>query len=169
MDLALLLVRLLLGLGMAAHGAQKLFGWFGGPGLAGTAGFFEGLGFRPGRFFATAAALGETGSGLLVALGLFGPVGPALMILVMVVAMLSVHAPNGFFVTNNGIEVPLLYALGAFMLAFTGPGTYSLDTLLGWQVLSTPQEAWIAIAVAVAGGLVNVVARRREPPSVTND
>lgn len=169
MDIVLLLTRLLLGFGMAAHGAQKLFGWFGGHGLAGTAGFFENLGFRPGRFFATAAALGETGSGLLIALGLFGPVGPALLILVMIVAMITVHARNGFFVMNSGIEMPLLYVVGAFLLAFTGPGIYSLDAVLGLSGLSTPQHAWIALALAVAGALVNVMARRRAPAMTSSD
>src|SRR2546428_533738 len=82
---------------LAAHGAQKLFGWFGGYGLAGTGGFFAGLGFRPGVLFALAAGLGELGGGLLTAAGLFGPVGPALIILVMLVAILAVHWPHGFF------------------------------------------------------------------------
>src|SRR5258706_4134364 len=96
MNEGLLIARLVLGLLMAAHVAQRLFGWFGGHGLAGTAGFFESLGFRPGRLFATAAALGEVGSGLLVTLGLLGPIGPALMLSVMIVAA-SVHWPNGVF------------------------------------------------------------------------
>src|SRR5213592_34002 len=109
----LLLGRLIFGMLMAAHGAQKLFGWFGGYGLAGTAGFFDALGFRPGRFFATAASLTELGGGVLVALGLFGPVGPALMVSVMIVAAMSVHRPHGLFATTNGIEVPLLYATAA--------------------------------------------------------
>src|SRR5437762_3853582 len=93
-DTGLLIARLVFGLMMAAHGAQKLFGWFGGHGLAGTAGFLEALGFRPGRAFATTASVSEFGSGLLVALGLFGPVGPALMLSVMIVAAVSVHLKN---------------------------------------------------------------------------
>ena len=76
----LLIARLVLGLAIAAHSTQKLFGWFGGYGLAGTGGYFENLGFRPGRLFAAAAALSEITGGVLVALGLFGPIGPALMI-----------------------------------------------------------------------------------------
>ena len=109
MDTGLLLARLVVGFLMAAHGTQKLFGWFGGYGLAGTAGFFEGLGFRPGRLFTIAASLGEIVGGVLVALGLFGPIGPALILSVMIVAAGSVHWPNGVFAQNNGIEVPLLY------------------------------------------------------------
>ena len=103
MDAGLLLARLVIGLMMAAHGAQKLFGWFGGYGLTGTAGFFEGLGFRPGRLFAATAAVTEIVSGVLVVLGLLGPIGPALMVSVMVVAALTVHWPN-VFSQSNGIE-----------------------------------------------------------------
>src|ERR1700722_9177391 len=94
-SLGLLLIRLI-GLGFATHGAQKLFGWFGGYGLAGTGGVFESIGVRPGRFFAAAAGVGELAGGLLIALGLGGPIGPMLVIAVMVVAALAVHLPNGF-------------------------------------------------------------------------
>ena len=111
LSLGLLAVRLVFGLVMAAHGAQKLFGWFGGYGLAGTGGFMESLGFRPGRLFAAAAGFSEFAGGLLVALGLLGPVGPALMVSVMIVASGSVHWKNGIFAAANGIEIPLLYAI----------------------------------------------------------
>src|SRR4249919_3319552 len=125
--IGLLLARVVLGLLMAAHGTQKLFGWFGGYGLKNTGEFFVQLGFRPGRLFATAASIGEVSSGLLTALGFLGPVGPAIMISVMIVAALSVHWPNGIFAASNGIEVPLLYATGALGLALVGPGPYSVD------------------------------------------
>jgi putative oxidoreductase len=156
----LLLGRLVLGFLMAAHGAQKLFGWFGGHGLAGTGGFFESLGFRPGRAFALAAGLAEFGGGLLLALGLLGPIGPALIVSVMVVAALAVHRSNGLFAMNNGVEVPLLYAAGAVALALTGPGAYSLDALLGLEPLWTPAAAWTALAVGLAGGVLNLLVRR---------
>ena len=156
----LLLARLVLGLLMAAHGAQKLFGWFGGHGLAGTGGYFDSLGFRPGRVFALAAGLAEVGGGLLVALGFLGPVGAALIVSVMIVAALAVHRSGGLFAMNNGIEVPLLYAAGAFALALTGPGAYSVDALLGLGSLSSPAVAGTALAVGVVGGIVNLFARR---------
>src|ERR1700676_3459944 len=105
--LPLLIVRLVVGLGFAAHGAQKLFGSFGGYGLAGTGGFFETIGFRPGKLFAGAAGLAEFVGGLLLVLGLGGPIAPMLIIATMVVAILAVHAPHGFFASNNGYELPL--------------------------------------------------------------
>jgi putative oxidoreductase len=157
-DSGLLLGRLVFGLIMAAHGSQKLFGWFGGHGLDGTGAFFESLGWRPGRLFATAAATAEVGGGLLTALGLFGPVGPAIMVSVMVVAM-SVHWGNGLFAMSNGVEVPLLYAIASVMLALTGPGARSLDALLGLTPLWTPAVTWTALAVGILGGLANVAIR----------
>jgi len=156
----LLVARIVLGLLMTAHGSQKLFGWFGGHGLAATGGMFESLGFRPGKMFATVAAATEVASGILVVLGLLGPIGPALMISVMIVAGASVHLRNGLFAMSNGIEVPLLYATGAAALALTGPGAYSLDAALGLGNLSSPVVACIALAVGILGGLGNLMVRR---------
>lgn len=163
MDLALLIVRLLFGLGLAVHGAQKLFGWYGGYGLEGTGGFFAGMGFRPGKTFALAAGLAEFGGGLLVALGLFGPVGPALMVSVMTVAMLTVHRGKGFLSSNNGSELPLLYVAGAIALALVGPGALSLDAALGMSDLWTPATAWTLLALGVLGGAANLALRRPDP------
>ena len=161
MDAGLLLARMVFGLLMAAHGSQKLFGWFGGYGLAGTGGFFESLGFRPGRFFAAAAGATELSAGLLVALGVLGPLGPALIVSVMIVAMATVHWQHGLFAQNNGIEVPLLYAVAAVAIALTGPGAYSLDGLLG---ASWPSGvAWTALALGVLGGVANLAVRKTEP------
>jgi putative oxidoreductase len=167
MDFGLLLARLVLGLLMAAHGSQKLFGWFGGHGISGTSGFFEALGFRPGRLFATTAASAEVTSGLLVASGLLGPIGPAVMVAVMIVAAGSVHWRNGLFAGSNGIEVPLLYATGAAALAFTGPGAFSLDRLLGLASVWAPYAAWGALVLAIAGGAVNLALRRPAPATTT--
>src|ERR1051326_3975018 len=102
----LLVARLVFGLSLAAHGSQKLFGWFGGYGLAGTGGFFEQLGYRPGKAFAALAGLAEFGGGLFIALGLLGPVGAALTISVMIVAAVTVHLAKGFFASAGGYELP---------------------------------------------------------------
>jgi putative oxidoreductase len=160
----LLAGRLTLGLAMAAHGSQKLFGWFGGYGLAATGGYFEQLGFRPGRAYAAVASTTEVVGGLLVALGLLGPIGPALVLSVMVVAAVAVHWKCGFFAQSNGIEVPFLYAAGAVALALAGPGRYSLDALIGLEWLWAPRIAALALAAAVIGALANLLSRGAAAP-----
>lgn len=160
MDAGLLLARLTFGVLMAAHGSQKLLGWFGGYGLAGTAGFFEALGFRPGRLFAAAAAGTEIVSGVLLAVGLFEPVAAALMVSVMVVAVIAVHWQHGLFAASNGIELALLYGAGAAALTLTGPGAYSLDALFGFNAFWTPEVTWTALAIGIVAGLANVAIRR---------
>lgn len=123
----LLIIRAVVGLLLFAHGTQKLFGWYGGHGLAGTAGFFESVGHRPGRPMAVVAGLSEAGGGALLALGLLTPLGSAMIIGTMIVAALSVHADNGLWATNGGYELPLLNATVAAGLAFTGAGDWSVD------------------------------------------
>ena len=161
LGLGLLVGRLVIGLLMAAHGAQKLFGWFGGYGLNATGEFMVQLGFPSGRLFASTAAVTEVVSGLLVALGLFGPIGPALMLSVMIVAAISVHWQNGVFAMQNGIEVPLLYATGALAIALAGPGAFSLDALLGIGSIWTPRVTAAVLAVGVIGGVANLMVRRK--------
>ena len=161
MDAGLLLARMVLGLLMAAHGSQKAFGWFGGYGLAGTAGFMESLGFRPGRFFAATAAGTEIAGGVLLALGLFGPLGPALIVSVMIVAIATVHWSHGLFAQNNGIEMPLLYAVTAAALALIGNGAYSVDALL--SLTWAPEVVYAVLALGIVGGFGNLAIRRTAP------
>ena len=163
LSVGLLISRVVIGLVMAAHGAQKLFGWFGGYGLTKTGEFFGHLGFRPGRAFAAAASLTEITSGLLVALGFLGPIGPALMVSVMIVAMITVHWEHGLFASVNGIEVPLLYATAAVALVFMGYGRYSLDAWLGIADRWSPTATWLVLGAGVLGGLANAALRRRPP------
>jgi putative oxidoreductase len=167
LDLGLLLIRVIFGLVFAAHGAQKLFGWFGGFGIAGTGGWMESMGFRPGKTFATAAGFGEFVGGLLFALGFLGAVGPALMLSVMLVASVTVHRKNGLFATNNGIELPLLYATGAIGVALIGPGRYSLDAMLGDNWVLNPKVTWTILALGLLGGIGNLALRRPSPTSPT--
>jgi putative oxidoreductase len=161
LSIGLLVARVVIGLMMAAHGAQKLLGWFGGYGLNKTGEFFVQLGFQPGRAFAAAASLAEITSGLLLALGFLGPIGPALMISVMIVAMITVHWEHGLFATNNGVEVPLLYATAALALALTGYGRYSLDAWLGLADRWTTTATWIVLGAGALGGFANLAIRRR--------
>jgi len=161
-SIGLLALRIVIGLAMAAHGSQKLFGWFGGHGLAGTGGFFEMIGFKPGRLFALVAGITELLSGLLIALGFLGPVGPALMLSVMIVAALTVHLKNGFFAQSNGVEVTVLFAVGAIALAFTGFGQFSLDALTGLDAAFSPAESMVALALGVAGAIGNLAIRRQQ-------
>jgi putative oxidoreductase len=104
MEIGLLVLRLVVGLAFAAHGAQKLFGAFGGAGIDGTGAFFEQVGLRPGRLHAVAAGVCELAGGALIAVGLLTPFAAAALIAVMTAAVLTVHAHNGFFVANNGFE-----------------------------------------------------------------
>jgi putative oxidoreductase len=165
-DVGILLVRVLFGAAIAAHGSQKLFGVFGGYGLKGTGGFFESLGFRPGVLFAALAGLGELAGGLLLVLGLLTPVGAAAVLATMIVAMVSVHLKNGFFAANNGIEMPLLFAAAALGVAFTGGGAYSLDALLGLGYSAEPYTVGVMLALAVVGAGLTLAMRRHGQPQV---
>jgi putative oxidoreductase len=165
LSVGLLLLRVVVGLIMAGHGAQKLFGWFGGHGVRKTGELFAQLGFQPGTAFAAAASISEIASGLLVTVGFLGPVGPALMIAVMIVAGITVHWGHGLFAQKGGIELPLLYTAAAFGLALTGYGQYSLDNALGIAGHLPVSDTWIALTLGVVGGFANLALRRR--PAVT--
>ena len=159
MTLGLLIIRVVLGLLLVGHGAQKLLGWFGGAGLRGTAGFFDSVGYRPGRRMAVLAGLAEVTGGALVALGLLTPLGAAIVIGTMFAAA-AVHSSHGLWNANGGYELPLLYAVTALGLGFTGPGRVSLDSLLGLS-WSWPFGVYAA-ALGLLAGLAIVTLRRRE-------
>jgi putative oxidoreductase len=167
-DLGLLVSRLALGLSLASHGAQKAFGWFEGPGPEGAAGFMHSLGLRPGETFAAAASYNEIGSGLLIALGLGGPIGPAGVVSNMIVAAETVHRPNGFYAAKNGVEVPFLYATGALALASSGYGDFSLDHLFGLdETLENDFFTALALAGGVAAAYLVLDRRDTSPPDGT--
>jgi putative oxidoreductase len=130
-DIALLILRLVLGGVFVAHGAQKLFGSVGGHGLKGTAGFFEQIGLKPGHTMALLAGLAEFGGGLLVLLGLLTPLGAFAIIAVMAMAIVKVHVPNGFFNESGGYEFNLVLIAVAVALVLAGSGAYGLDAALG--------------------------------------
>jgi putative oxidoreductase len=161
-DLALLAARVALGEALASHGAQKAFGWFGGPGPSGAAATFAELGFRPGERFATLAAYNEIVSGQLIALGFGGPLGPALLIANMIVAAESVHRKHGFYALDGGSEVAFLYGTAGLLLASDDYGRLSFDHLLGLgRALRHPLLAGLALVGAVAGATLTLSARER--------
>ncbi|MEC0225617.1 DoxX family protein [Paenibacillus alba] len=130
MALGLLIIRLVIGLTFAAHGTQKVFGWFGGYGPKGTGGFFESIGIKPGVLMAVLAGLAEIGGGLLFAAGLWTTLGAILIVLTMLIAIIKVHGKNGFWVTSNGIEYNLILIAIAVGVALIGAGEYSIDALM---------------------------------------
>jgi putative oxidoreductase len=145
MELGLLIIRLVVGGLLAAHGAQKLFGWFGGHGLQGTGGFFEQLNMRPGRHMAMAAGSAELFGGALLAVGLVTPLAAVLIASTMLVASLTAHGGKGPFATNGGWELPAINAAVAIGLAFNGAGRWSIDHALGINDLGL----WWGIGAAV--------------------
>jgi putative oxidoreductase len=147
---------------VAAHGAQKLFGWFGGGGPRGTGKSFGGLGFRAPVLMAVTAGVGEA-AGVAFALGFLTPFAALGMASVMVVAIGSVHLPKGFWLTNGGYEYNLVLFAVAISVAAAGPGRFSIDRALGWDgSLSGVWWGVGALAGSVAGGLL-VLATRVTP------
>jgi putative oxidoreductase len=157
-DTGLLLLRLLIGGLLAAHGAQKLFGWFSGHGIQGTADFLESLGWRPGRMFAILLGGAELAGGLALAFGAGTPVAAGVVIAVLANAAWVVHRPNGLWNTAGGYEYPLVLGGTALALALTGPGQFSLDHVAGLQV-PTLAGAVLAIGIGLLGWLVGDTAR----------
>ncbi|GAA4400908.1 DoxX family protein [Tsukamurella soli] len=154
LDLGLLTLRTAVGGTLAYHGAQKLFGWFGGPGLDATAQGFDAMGFKPGKQNAALAGAGELAGALLV-VGAATPFASAGVLGAMVGAV-SVHKPNGFAATAGGYEYPAVLGATAVALALTGPGRYSIDNLLGNR-LNRGWQAGVALtsSAATSAFLVN--------------
>jgi putative oxidoreductase len=159
MELALLVLRVVIGLLFIGHGTQKLFGWWGGYGIAGTAGFMESLNLRPGRLHAITAGVAETAGGLLIALGLVTPVGSALITAVMVTAIITVHFKNGLWNPDGGYEFLLTVVAAAFALSGVGPGEWSLDNAFNIDMASTGW-ALIAAGAGLVGGIAAVLQGR---------
>ena len=165
MSYGILALRVVVGLVMAAHGAQKLFGWFGGAGPRGTASFFEQIRFRPAFLMALGAGLAEFGGGLLLATGLLTPLAAVAIAIVMLNAVATVHWPNGFWNTNGGYEYNLVILTVATALAATGPGRFALDTAIGWA--DNISGLWWGVGVlavaALVSGVTVTVGRRAVP------
>ena len=151
-DIGLLIVRVCVGLTLAAHGLNK---FFGGGRIPGTARWFESIGMKPGRFHAVIAALAETSSGILFAAGLLTPIAAAGFVALMLVAAWTVHRPNGFFIVKEGWEYNLILAAVAVGVATTGPGTISVDYAIFGA--NDPLAGWTGLLIAVVLGLAGGV------------
>ncbi len=159
-SLSLLVLRLIVGLLLAGHGAQKLFGWFGGPGFVGITGFLQSQGFKPAWLWALLGGLGEFGGGLLLALGLLSPLGAIAIFASMLMAVAKFHWSKGFWVTQGGIEYPLLLLLLSIVLGLAGPGSYALDTLLG-ITLPTSIIFWAGVIASILVDAIGLIISRQ--------
>lgn len=146
-DVGLLVLRLTTGGLLVGHGAQKLFGWFSGPGLKGTAGWLESMGLTPGKAWATAASSSEFGGGLLTSLGLLHPLGPIAEMSAMLMATFKAHWGKPIWVTTGGAELPVTNMASSLALVLTGPGRFSLDRLFGIRL---PRALVIGVAASAA-------------------
>jgi putative oxidoreductase len=151
-NVAFLILRLVGGLTIAAHGAQKLFGWFGGPGFTRFAAGMQSAGLKPGPVWTSLSILGEVGGGLSVAFGFLTPLGAAGMVGSMFMAIAKRHWKNGFFSSAGGLEFPLQVLTIATAIGIAGPGAYSLDA---WFSIKLP-EAALFLILAVAAVLVDL-------------
>jgi putative oxidoreductase len=148
-DLGLLILRLFLAMVLLAHGLQK-FGFLGGYGIAGTGGWLDSIGFKPGSFWVWPVAIAEVGGGLLILLGLGGPIGPGVVAADLTVASIGFHYPNGFWNANNGWGWVSALAASALSLALIGFGAYSLDAVLRLTYPALLLPAWLVAVAFVA-------------------
>jgi putative oxidoreductase len=163
-SLGLLILRVVVGLTLAGHGAQKLFGWWGGPGMTGWIAAVTRLRIRPAAPWAWVAALSELGGGLLFALGLLSPLGSLAIAGTMLVAIATVHWANGFWSTNRGYEFNLTILASVIAVALAGPGRYSLDQALG---IHLPEPlTLVAGTIALLVGVGATLAFRSPKPAV---
>jgi putative oxidoreductase len=163
MDVGLLVLRVVVGGLFLAHGTQKLFGWFGGHGIEGTAGFMGQLRYRNPRLAALSAGVFEAGAGLFLIAGFLTPLAAAAVVGVMINAIVSAKLPSGLF---GGYELDVLYAVSALALAFTGAGLYSVDAELGWSLAGT---TWGLVALALGVVIGTVVLASRAPATAPAD
>ncbi len=161
MDTALLILRLVVGLLVAGHGAQKLFGWFGGRGLGAMSGVLASKGFRPAPVWALIGALAEFGGGLLFALGLLNPLGAVGVGSAMLTAVTKIHWPK-VWAAEGGLEFPLTNFAVAVGVGIAGPGAYSLDA--AWGTSLPPAASRLVVALALLGYLVGMITSAARPP-----
>jgi putative oxidoreductase len=152
-DLGLLLLRLVVGLTFAAHGGQKAFGWWHGPGWIGWQNAIGRMGFRPVGLFAALSVAAELVGGLFLAAGILTPLAAAILVAQTVVIVVKVHAPSGFWNKSSGIEFPLALGVAALAIGLTGPGAVSFDAVEGLSASDT-----VRIVLVIAGLLCGAIA-----------
>jgi len=160
-DVGLLILRLAVGGLLVGHGSQKLFGWFSGPGLKGTAGWLESLGLKPGTPWATVASASEFGGGVLTTLGFLHPLGPLGTMGAMIMATAKAHWGKPIWASAGGAELPVINMATALALILAGPGRFSLDHVLGIRL---PRALVIAIAIVGAAMVAIGIGSRPTPP-----
>ena len=160
-DIGILIVRLAVGLTFAAHGAQKVFGWWAGPGFTGWTGAMTRMGLRPAPLWAALSAGIELVGGLLVVLGFLTPIAAAMVVAQSLYIVLRVHLPKGFWNKNGGIEFPLQLLAGALLIAASGPGAIAIDAVIGLDVALAWRVAFVVIAVL--GALATMAIPRPAP------
>lgn len=165
MKLMSLTTRLLIGGLFIGHGTQKLKGWFGGPGVDGTAGFMASLDMHPGRRNAVAAGTTETVGGAMLALGLGTPLAAAAITGTMITAIRKIHLPNGVWNADGGYELNAVMIAAVLLLAEQGPGPVSLDAVLGTERTGA-RWALAALALGAAASTASIEAGRRAAPPV---
>ncbi len=159
MDIALLIFRVVIGLTLAGHGAQKLFGWFGGPGPVRLRQGFEKQGYKPAWFWVSLAIVGELGGGLSLALGFLTPLGAAGIFGAMVMAARS-HWKNGFFLQKGGYEYTLTLVSASLAIGLIGPGSYALDALFGSVLPEVPVFGVLALAALLVDIIGMIITSR---------
>ena len=166
LDLALLFLRVFFGAALMAHGAQKLFGWFNGPGIAGFAGWLGSMGIRQPKLAATMAAVSEFFGGLLFAAGLLTPLAALLLVSVMFTAIATVHWKAGFFAADGGYEFNLAIIVAALAVVLAGPGEFSLDAALDIAA-DTSGLVWAAgvLLLAAIGSAGSLMGRAGSAPA----
>jgi putative oxidoreductase len=152
MELGLFLIHVAVGAFVAGHGAQKLFGWFGGHGLEGTGRNMEAMGLAPGRPMAFAAGTSELAGGLMLAVGFLMPVAAAAVAATMFVAARTAHAGKGPWAPNGGWEYVMTIAAVAIGLAFNGAGEWSIDGAIGWSLHGTEWGIFATLAALLGAG-----------------
>lgn len=170
-DIAMLVLRVGIGSIFVAHGLQKAFGWWDGPGWEGWKGAMTYLGIRPALFWAAISLVAELGGGLALIAGLLVPLAGAGLLAMTIVLSKKVHWPNGFWAPKGGMEFPIALGVGAFAVQVLGPGAWSLDALLPVDVLYEPAVRWTLLGLAVVGAIIAawLPAPAPPPPSATQE